>query len=51
MWNDADLVTLNPSLATVNASIEVVVRSDSSGSTFAFTDYLSSAGLISYLIF
>lgn len=42
-WNHSDLVQLNPNLATLDLPIRVVVRSDSSGSTFNFSDYLSKA--------
>jgi phosphate transport system substrate-binding protein len=41
MWNDPALVADNPKLAGVNQSIVVVHRSDGSGTTFGFTDYLS----------
>jgi phosphate transport system substrate-binding protein len=42
MWNDAQLVLDNPDLAGVNQPIVVVHRSDSSGTTFGFTDYLTN---------
>ena len=42
MWNDPKLVADNPDLKNVNQVIVVVHRSDGSGTTFAFTDYLSS---------
>ena len=41
-WNDPMLVTDNPVLANVDQPIVVVHRSDGSGTTFGFTDYLSS---------
>jgi phosphate transport system substrate-binding protein len=41
-WNDAKLVADNPDLATVNQDIIVVHRSDGSGTTFGWTDYLST---------
>ena len=41
-WNDPKLVADNPDLASVNQDIVVVHRSDGSGTTFGFTDYLSS---------
>src|ERR1700724_3040871 len=41
-WNDPQLVADNPVLANVNQPIVVVHRSDGSGTTFGFTDYLSS---------
>lgn len=40
-WNDPALVALNPQLALPDAKITVVRRSDGSGTTFNFTDYLS----------
>ena len=41
-WNDPRLVADNPDLASVNQDIVVVHRSDGSGTTFGFTDYLSA---------
>ena len=41
-WSDPRLVVDNPSLAGVDQEIVVVHRSDGSGTTFGFTDYLSS---------
>jgi phosphate transport system substrate-binding protein len=41
-WNDAKLVADNPDLARVDKSIVVVHRSDGSGTSFIFTDYLSA---------
>jgi phosphate transport system substrate-binding protein len=41
-WNDPMLVADNPELASVNQPIVVVHRSDGSGTTFGWTDYLSS---------
>ena len=40
-WNDAALRKLNPSLKLPSQPIAVVHRSDGSGTTFVFTDYLS----------
>jgi phosphate transport system substrate-binding protein len=40
-WNDPKLVADNPDLAQVNQDIVTVHRSDGSGTTFGFTDYLS----------
>lgn len=40
-WDDAAIKKLNPSLSLPSASITVVRRSDGSGTTFNFTDYLS----------
>ena len=41
-WNDPKLVADNPSLANIDQDIVTVHRSDGSGTTFGFTDYLSS---------
>ena len=41
-WNDPKIVADNPALANVNQDIVVVHRSDGSGTTYAFTDYLSN---------
>lgn len=40
-WNDPALAGLNPGLALPNQAITVVHRSDGSGTTFIFTNYLS----------
>jgi phosphate transport system substrate-binding protein len=40
-WNDARLRALNPGVALPEADILVVHRSDGSGTTYIFTDYLS----------
>jgi len=40
-WNDRALLQLNPTAALPASPIIVVHRGDSSGSTYAFTDYLS----------
>jgi phosphate transport system substrate-binding protein len=40
-WNDPVLRSSNPGVAFPDAEIVVVHRSDGSGTTFAFTDYLS----------
>ncbi|HEY3445435.1 MAG TPA: phosphate ABC transporter substrate-binding protein PstS [Myxococcales bacterium] len=40
-WNDPNLVELNPGVALPNKPIVVVHRSDGSGTTAVFTDYLS----------
>ncbi|MDX7949709.1 phosphate ABC transporter substrate-binding protein PstS [Lichenihabitans sp. Uapishka_5] len=42
-WNDAALKKLNPSVALPDMAIAVVHRSDGSGTTFNFTNYLSKA--------
>jgi len=40
-WNDKRLVALNPGVSLPNADIIVVHRSDGSGTSYIFTDYLS----------
>ena len=40
-WDDAAIKKLNPSVKLPSAAITVVRRSDGSGTTFNFTDYLS----------
>ena len=40
-WNDPALSELNPGLALPDRAITVVYRSDGSGTTFIYTDYLS----------
>ena len=40
-WDDAAIKKLNPSLALPSAAITVVRRSDGSGTSFVFTDFLS----------
>ncbi|HEY7219878.1 MAG TPA: phosphate ABC transporter substrate-binding protein PstS [Candidatus Binatia bacterium] len=40
-WNDAKIKALNPSLKLPDLAIAVVHRSDGSGTTFIFTNYLS----------
>ena len=42
-WDDAAIVKLNPKLKLPSAAITVVRRSDGSGTTFNFTDYLAKA--------
>ena len=42
-WDDAAIKTLNPSAKLPTQAIVVVHRSDGSGTTFIFTDYLSKA--------
>lgn len=42
-WNDAAIARLNPNLKLPADAIAVVRRSDGSGTTFNFTDYLSKA--------
>ncbi len=41
-WNDPKLVSDNPGLSSVDKSIVVVHRSDGSGTSYIFTDYLSA---------
>ena len=41
MWNDERLAALNPDVTLPAESIIPVVRSDGSGTTFVFTDYLT----------
>lgn len=40
-WNDARIVALNPNVKLPTEAIIPVFRSDGSGTTFVFTDYLS----------
>jgi len=40
-WDDAAIKKLNPSLTLPSSAITVVRRSDGSGTSFVFTDYLS----------
>jgi phosphate transport system substrate-binding protein len=40
-WNDAAIAKINPDAKLPNQSIVVVHRSDGSGTTYVFTDYLS----------
>jgi phosphate transport system substrate-binding protein len=40
-WNDPAIVKLNPGVALPNQAISAVNRSDGSGTTFGFTNYLS----------
>jgi phosphate transport system substrate-binding protein len=40
-WNDAAIAKVNPGVTFPNQPIVVVHRSDGSGTTFVFTDYLS----------
>jgi phosphate transport system substrate-binding protein len=41
MWNDAAIAALNPTLKLPASAIKVVRRSDGSGTTFLFVDYLA----------
>jgi phosphate transport system substrate-binding protein len=40
-WNEAEIKALNPTISLPNLPITVVHRSDGSGTTFLFADYLS----------
>ncbi len=40
-WNDPAIVAMNPELKLPDATITTVFRSDGSGTTFNFTDYLA----------
>jgi phosphate transport system substrate-binding protein len=40
-WNDPKIVALNPGVTLPDGNITVVYRSDGSGTTFVWTDYLS----------
>jgi phosphate transport system substrate-binding protein len=40
-WNDAAIKGANPGVALPDKDIEIVHRSDASGTSFVFTDYLS----------
>jgi phosphate transport system substrate-binding protein len=40
-WNDPSIAAINPGLSLPNIPIAVVHRSDSSGTTYIFTNYLS----------
>jgi len=42
-WNDARIAALNPNVKLPSDDILVVHRTDGSGTTFIFTDYLSAA--------
>jgi phosphate transport system substrate-binding protein len=42
-WNDARIASLNPTVSLPSSDILVVHRSDGSGTTYVFTDYLSKA--------
>lgn len=41
-WNDARITSLNPGVSLPSTDILVVHRSDGSGTSYVFTDYLSS---------
>ena len=39
-WNDAEISVINPGMRLPDKTIDVLVRSDGSGTTYNFTDYL-----------
>jgi phosphate transport system substrate-binding protein len=41
-WNDAAIAALNPGVSLPNKDLVIVHRSDGSGTTYIFTDYLSN---------
>ena len=41
-WNDQEIANLNPGVKLPNQKITVIHRSDGSGTTYIFTDYLST---------
>ena len=41
-WNDPRIAAINPGVTFPDRDIQVVVRNDSSGTTFAFTNHLSA---------
>src|SRR5881296_1553499 len=43
-WNDARIASINPGVTLPATDIVVVHRSDGSGTTYGFTDYLSKVG-------
>lgn len=40
-WNDAKIASANPGMKLPGTEVQVIHRTDSSGTTFIFTDYLS----------
>jgi phosphate transport system substrate-binding protein len=42
-WNDSSITALNPGVTLPSQAIQVVHRSDGSGTSFAFTDFLSKS--------
>ncbi|MCL2645102.1 MAG: phosphate ABC transporter substrate-binding protein PstS [Betaproteobacteria bacterium] len=46
VWNDPAIVALNPDLKLPDTRIAVVRRADGSGTTFAFTNYLSKVNAV-----
>jgi phosphate transport system substrate-binding protein len=43
-WNDSAIAKLNPGVKLPSTTISTIHRSDESGTTFNFTDYLNKAG-------
>jgi len=43
VWNDPSIQTINPSITLPDKPIQIVHRSDASGTTFIFTGYLSTS--------
>jgi len=41
-WNDPRIAAINPGVTLPDEDVQVVVRNDSSGTTFAFTNHLSA---------
>src|SRR5437762_2210304 len=41
-WNDSRIASLNPGVTLPNSDVLVVHRSEGSGTTYIFSDYLSS---------
>ncbi len=41
-WNDPKIAQLNPGVSLPSTAVHPIYRSDASGDTYAFTDYLSS---------
>ena len=46
VWNHESIVELNPNIRLTSDNIVVVHRSDGSGTTYAFSDYLSSVSAL-----
>ena len=44
-WNDPKIAAMNPDLTLPDAAITTVFRSDGSGTTFNFTDYLAKVSI------
>jgi phosphate transport system substrate-binding protein len=46
VWNDSQIKQLNPSLKLPDLKIKVIVRSDGSGTTYNFADYLAKVSTV-----